>query len=57
MLGAVGLAVMSRSVPSFLEFFAANKPIALLIFAAILGVGAIVGHVVLKPATGKGAGA
>jgi hypothetical protein len=54
-LAAVGLAVMSRSVPAFLEFFAGNKPIVLAVFAVILGAGAVAGHVLLKPAGGKGA--
>lgn len=56
-LAAVSLAVICRVVPGFLEFFAANKALVLLGFAVILGVGAVVGHVVLKPASAKGAGA
>ncbi|MCJ7544789.1 MAG: helix-turn-helix domain-containing protein [Phycisphaerae bacterium] len=56
-LAAVSLAAMYRSLPAFLEFFAANKLLVLAVFAVILGVGAIAGQVVLKPAGGRGAGA
>lgn len=56
-LAAVSMAAMYRSVPAFLEFFAANKPIVLAIFAVILGAGAVVGHAALAPATRKGTGA
>lgn len=56
-LGAVSLAALSRTLPSFLEFLAANKPIAMVAFAAILGIGAVVGQVVLKPAGAKSSGA
>jgi hypothetical protein len=54
-LGAVGLAAMTRSVPGYLEFFGANKPIVLAVFAVILIAGAVAGQVALKPAGGKGA--
>ncbi len=56
-LAAVSVAAMYRSVPAFLEFFAANKPIVLVVFAVILGTGAVVGQAVLAPASRKGSGA
>jgi hypothetical protein len=53
-LAAVSLAAMTRSVPGYLEFFGANKPVVLAVFAVALIAGAVAGQVVLKPAGSKG---
>lgn len=56
-LAAVSLAAMDRSVPAFLEFFAANKLLVLAVLAVVLGAGAVVGQAALRPASGRGPGA
>jgi hypothetical protein len=53
-LAAVSVAAMYRSVPAFLEFFAANKLIVLAVFAVVLGAGAGVGQAALKTSPPKG---
>ncbi|MGA2265302.1 MAG: helix-turn-helix domain-containing protein [Phycisphaerae bacterium] len=55
-LGAVSIAAMCRAVPSFLEFFADYKTVILLAFAVVIGVAGVVGHLLIKPASAKGAG-
>jgi hypothetical protein len=54
-LGAVSLAAMTRSVPGYLEFFGANKPIVLAVIAVVLIAGAVAGQVAIKPGGSKGA--